>query len=336
MLAYLPALAALAVGQTSPEFSQVNRFGAVRLELPLTAGANASDGSYVGSRGGVDFKLTISRAAGAGAPTTKNPQEASAKLKAAPGMKSYRGGSVLPAKLGSASGWLLRFNFLTQDGQERLIDELIVPVNGQIYDFELQADRHDAKAVAWLSRSYASLRADLKNQKDAKIASFTSDGLAWQNWRSTAIRLAMLVPHTPYVAPGAATSDESSVREGNYADNRYGIHFTVIELKADAGQSVADLLQKDLALYAVPDGKLAKPAAGKWRTVDGAPASLAECSVETPQGTTRLVLLDILKDRMLYKFALSAPAADAEASRNVDRIIESIKLLPPPAGGRNK
>jgi len=314
-----------------PEFSQMNTFGTARMELPFVARTAGSAGVYQGSGAGVDFTLNISRLASAAKLPDKIAADAAAKLKTSPGMKSYKGGSVLQVKFGPASGWLLRMNFEAADGRQLMVDELIVPINLDLYDFRMTAELHDAGAVAWLSRGYASFRADVKGDKDAKIAEFTSDGLNWQAWKSQAARVALQVPRTPFVSSLDAGSGELWRRGGSYADRRYGVQFSVAELREKPSDSVSDILRKDLALFAVPSGKLTKPETGKSRTIDGAPASVADMYVEADQGPTKIVLLHVLKDRVLYRFHLSCPRDDVDANRNLDRIIESIRLLPAPS-----
>jgi hypothetical protein len=331
MLDLIPLVALLAASpssQNSPDFSEVNHWGPVSMRLPLVA-TKGPDGQFGGIDQGIVFHLKISHPA----PTTaagmeKASGDAGARLKARSDVKQFRGGSTLQVRLNSATGELLRFNFQMQDGKELVVDELLLPVGTDLYDFTLTADRHDSKAVGWLSQSYASLRANVGAQKDLKLDAFGSDGLLWQSWKSPSMRLSLLMPHTPYVASIPPTEGEVSHREGEYLDTKYDLKLSSIQYKADISDSIATVMQKDLDLYAVSDGKLTKPTDGKSVVVDGAPASTAECSVETSSGIRRLVLLDTIKDRVLYRFTFSAPTTDAEAIRNLDRVIESIRLLP--------
>lgn len=307
-----------------PDFSKVNSFGPMHMELPLDA-AKTADGSYSGSDQGVEFHLAISPGTDTSA---RRAEEVGSKLKTGAGVKSFRGGSTLPVHLGPGNGFLLRYNLLMQDGRELITDELLIPVEGQTYDFQVTADRHDAHAVAWLSRAYASLRADTHIQKDLKVEAFGNDGLLWQTWSSKAMRVQILVPHTPYTFTETASDAEASRREADYADDRYGIRFKVTEMKDAVGQSVDALMRDDLRTMTVSDGNLVKPDAGKWRSIDGAPASIASCSVVNGDVTRRLILLDVVKDKVVYRFWLSAPTSDDDASRKIDQIVESIKLLP--------
>lgn len=323
----LAILAALTISPICQEFSKVNQWGPVQMELPLASDSGAK-GVYSGSDQGLTFRLEVVAGDTSAAAMDRRATEAGNRLKAAPGVRAYRGGSTVPVKFAGKTAWLLRYNLQMQDGREVVTDELLLPVATQIYDFTLSAERHDAKAVNWLSRSFASLRADVAKQKGLRLEGFSADGLLWQNWRSAAMRISLLVPHTPYVVTEAASSAEVSHREGTYTDLRFDVHVSAIQYKDELPQSVADLMHADLNLFAVVDGKLTKPDSGTSRTIDEAPASIAECSVETPQGIRRLVLLDVIKDRIVYRLRFSAPKSEAESSRNIDQMIESIKLLP--------
>ncbi len=297
------------------------------MELPLVAESGAK-GVTVGSDQGLTFRLEIVSGDTSAPAMDRRATEAGNRLKSAPGVRAYRGGSTMPVKFAGKFAWLLRYNLLMQDGREVATDELLLPVATQIYDFTLSAERHDAKAVNWLSRSYASLRADVAKRKGLKLEGFSADGLLWQNWKSAAMRISLLVPHTPYVVTETPTGVEISHREGTYTDLRYDLHMSALQYKDELPQSVADLMHADLSLFAVADGKLTKPDSGTSRTIDGAPASLAECAVETPKGVRRLVLLDVVKDHIMYRLSFSASKSEAESSRNIDQMIESIKLLP--------
>jgi hypothetical protein len=324
MLAFV---AAVVISLSGQEFSKVNQWGPVQMELPL-ASDSGSKGVFSGSDQGLTFRLEVASGDTSAAAMDRRATEAGNRLKSGPGVRAYRGGSTMPVKFAGKTAWLLRYNLQMQDGREVAADELLLPVATQIYDFTLSAERHDAKAVSWLSRSYASLRADVAKQKGLKLEGFSADGLLWQNWKSAAMRISLLVPHTPYVVTETPTDAEVSRREGAYTDLRYDIHVSAIQYKDELPQSVADLMHADLGLFAVADAKLTKPGTGTSRTIDGAPASLAECTVETSQGIRRLVLLDVVKDHIVYRLSFSAPKNETESSRNIDQMIESIKLLP--------
>src|SRR5436309_446365 len=104
MLAILFSLAAIRSMQAPPDFSETNTFGAVRLDLPLSAKSTSSSDAYAGVGPGIDFRLTINHSTTGGSLPEKTADRAAAKLKSSPGMKTYRGGSILPVKLGGVGG----------------------------------------------------------------------------------------------------------------------------------------------------------------------------------------------------------------------------------------